>query len=100
MNNIPDKIYLQVDADGERPEDFKECKEVSWCSDRVHKTDIAFYSEKQRDEFALGFAKFLEGFHSTAMNSSGHREYWKEPDNLPSQMKTASQLLSEYKQNT
>jgi len=42
MKNIPKKIYLQVDADGDRCEDFKECHGVSWCEDRIHETDIEY----------------------------------------------------------
>jgi len=41
MKNIPSKIYLQVDADGETPEDFKEL-EVTWATDRIFKTDIEY----------------------------------------------------------
>jgi len=41
MKNIPPKIYLQVDADGETPEDFKEL-EVTWATDRIFKTDIEY----------------------------------------------------------
>lgn len=42
MKNIPKKIYLQVDADGESPEDFTECHGVSWCEDRINDTDIEY----------------------------------------------------------
>jgi|688.fasta_scaffold94031_9 hypothetical protein len=41
MKNIPTKIYLQVDADGETPEDFKEL-EVTWATDRIFNTDIEY----------------------------------------------------------
>lgn len=41
MNNIPQKIYLQIDADGETPQDFKKL-EVSWCSDKIHANDIEY----------------------------------------------------------
>lgn len=43
MKNIPEKIYLQVDADGELPEDFNECHEVSWCADNIYETDLVYY---------------------------------------------------------
>ncbi len=45
MKNIPPKIYLQVDADGETPEDFKEL-EVTWATDRIFKTDIEYVLPK------------------------------------------------------
>jgi len=41
MKNIPPKIYLQVDADGETPKDFKEL-EVSWADERVYPSDIEY----------------------------------------------------------
>lgn len=43
MKNLPEKIYLQVDADGETPEDFNELKGVTWCAERINKTDIEYY---------------------------------------------------------
>lgn len=46
MKNIPEKIYLQVDADGELPEDFNECHEVSWCTDNIYETDLIYFSEE------------------------------------------------------
>ena len=41
MKNVPKTIYLQVDADGETPEDFKGL-EVTWCVDRIHENDIEY----------------------------------------------------------
>jgi len=42
MKNIPKKIYLQVDADGELPECFDELVGVSWDSERIYDTDIEY----------------------------------------------------------
>lgn len=42
MKNVPDKIYLQIDADGETPEDFKELACVSWCEDKIYDNDIEY----------------------------------------------------------
>ena len=42
MKNIPKTIFLQVDADGEMPESFEALSEVSWCKDRIYKTDIEY----------------------------------------------------------
>lgn len=41
MKNVPEKIYLQVDADGETPEDFKQL-DVTWCVDKINDTDIEY----------------------------------------------------------
>ncbi len=42
MKNLPKFIYLQVDADGETPEDFNDLSEVSWCAQRIHENDIKY----------------------------------------------------------
>jgi len=41
MKNVPEKIYLQVDADGETPDEFNELA-VSWCSNKVNDNDIEY----------------------------------------------------------
>lgn len=41
MKNVPNKIYLQIDADGETPKDFKGL-EVTWCKDKIYDNDIEF----------------------------------------------------------
>ncbi len=46
MKNIPKKIYLQIDDDGETPEDFSELYEVSWCADKINKNDIEYKRSK------------------------------------------------------
>jgi hypothetical protein len=46
VKNPPQKIYLQVDADGdESPVDFKDLAGVSWCTDKIHETDIPYVLE-------------------------------------------------------
>lgn len=42
MKNLPIRIYLQIDADGETPEDFKELEGVTWCSERIYPTDVEY----------------------------------------------------------
>ena len=46
MKNIPKKIYLQVDSEDEKPEDFNDLREVTWCEDRINKTDIEYVRKK------------------------------------------------------
>lgn len=43
MENIPKKIYLQVDPENEKPEDFNELGEVTWCRDKINNNDIPYY---------------------------------------------------------
>jgi hypothetical protein len=42
MKNIPKVIYLQIDADGETPEDFNELDGVSWCTEKINENDLEF----------------------------------------------------------
>jgi hypothetical protein len=48
MKNVPDKIYLQIDADGETPEDFSELAGVSWCADKINDNDIEYVLAAQQ----------------------------------------------------
>ena len=49
MKNIPKVIYLQVFEDGESCDDFNELVSgaVSWCSDRINKSDIRYVLDKK-----------------------------------------------------
>jgi hypothetical protein len=40
--NIPKTIYLQIDADGETPNDFKDLSGISWCADKIYDNDIEY----------------------------------------------------------
>ena len=46
MKNIPKRIYLQVEdetfGDLKELEDFVELGEVTWCDERINKTDIEY----------------------------------------------------------
>ena len=45
MKNIPKKIYLQIGdltPDEVKDIDFKDLAEVSWCDERIYKSDIEF----------------------------------------------------------
>jgi hypothetical protein len=42
VKNIPQKIYLQVDAGGETPEDFNELSWITLSAKRVYPTDIEY----------------------------------------------------------
>lgn len=50
MKNQPKVIYLQIDADGDKTNDFGECLEVSWCSDKIHESDLVYYSKEYVDK--------------------------------------------------
>jgi len=50
MKNIPKKIYLQIDEDGDTPENFNELHEVTWCKERINHSDLVFIlNEAKRD---------------------------------------------------
>ena len=59
MKNIPKEIYLQVDADGETPEDFKDLVEVTWGADKIYDNDLKYVSEKQLKEYIMD--AFMDG---------------------------------------
>lgn len=48
MKNIPRSIFLQVDSENEKPEDFKELGEVTWCKDRINDNDIEYILKPKR----------------------------------------------------
>lgn len=43
MKNIPNRIYLQVDPENEKPESFNELSEITWCKDKINNNDIPYY---------------------------------------------------------
>ena len=49
MKNIPRKIYLQIDPENEKPKDFKDLVEVTWCQDKINDTDIEYELAKKND---------------------------------------------------
>lgn len=58
MKNIPKKIYLQIDTDGNIPEEFKELDGITWCSDRINKTDIEYVLSCK--QIKLPFERFCD----------------------------------------
>jgi len=40
--NVPNKIYLQVEQDCDPTNDFNELAEVTWCKDRINKSDLVY----------------------------------------------------------
>ena len=49
MKNIPDKIYIQIGNDVTVNDnfDFNELTGVSWCVDKIHKSDIIYVRKKK-----------------------------------------------------
>ena len=68
MKNIPKKIYLQIDADGETPEDFNGLNGISWCVDKINDNDIEYRlvespseeGKEKQDTFNVMFERGLE----------------------------------------
>jgi hypothetical protein len=47
MKNIPKKIYLQLgESEKIGEDDFNDLAEVTWCSERIYKTDIVYYLKR------------------------------------------------------
>ncbi len=48
MKNVPKKIYLQTGIDDDMEEDFNNLREVTWCKDRVNKSDICYVMKNNK----------------------------------------------------
>ena len=75
MKNIPERIYLQIDADGETPENFNELHGVSWCSDKINDNDIEYVlassaRAKEKDILKLFIDWYTELFIDEVKNTS------------------------------
>jgi hypothetical protein len=66
MKNIPPKIYLQVDADGETPKEFQEL-EVSWATERVYPNDIEYVLPKNNSTSLINNTKHINLVNSTEL---------------------------------
>lgn len=57
MKNVPKKIYLQIDADGETPEDFNELRGISWADEKINHNDISYKRTSfiVLNDFIIGF---------------------------------------------
>ena len=83
MKNLPDRIYLQIDADGETPEDFKELGGVTWCTERIYPTDIEYILNGEIREScgeSCGTCKYVlpEGRCSHPQGCEGDYELWEQ----------------------
>lgn len=77
MKNIPEKIYLQVDADGELPDDFKECYEVSWSADKIFDTDLVYYLGGDNKNYILSEEEFMKKISSSHLNKYRSSQFKK-----------------------
>jgi hypothetical protein len=51
IKNFHEKIYLQVDPEGEKPEgDYFDSEEVTWCEDRINETDLEYWSREKVEQ--------------------------------------------------
>lgn len=48
MQNIPEKIYLQIgeEVDADEDIDFNELAGVSWCSDKIYENDLVYLNKQ------------------------------------------------------
>lgn len=47
MKDMPDRIYLQVDPEGEG---YPGSEGVTWCADRINETDIEYVRADKSEE--------------------------------------------------
>ena len=74
MKNIPNRIYLQVDSENEKPEDFNKLGEVSWCADKIYDTDIPYYRHKNSNQVDLLVSVILADFGNLLIDIMGSRK--------------------------
>lgn len=81
MKNVPKTIYLQVDADGERPEDFEMLSGVSWCQDRIYKTDLQYTLAEPKTAVQLKAVPLfrLDSVQDWVKNSQIRLEKYRKP---------------------
>lgn len=59
--NIPEKIYLQISEDDDTPEDFKELHGISWCEDRINKSDLEYVRAGELTKLREDKQELVEG---------------------------------------
>lgn len=80
MKNIPPEIFLQIDADGETPEDFKDLQ-VTWCVDRIYENDLRYVHEDLVKKEALAFWVFKDDYQR--IEGMNHRHWSMETYGTP-----------------
>lgn len=64
MKNIPNRIYLQIDPENEKPETFNELNGVTWSVDKINDNDIPYYRHKNsnliRQQVSRGIGGYCE----------------------------------------
>ncbi|MBO9657511.1 MAG: hypothetical protein J7527_01675 [Chitinophagaceae bacterium] len=93
MKDVPQKIYLQVgdDYDPSLPEKFGDLREVTWCSNRVHDSDIEYV--KSGYEAAEG--SFAEWCDRNGFYFISGVERWVDPEG---NYRERSELLAIWKE--
>lgn len=104
INNIPEKIYLQVDADGDTPKDFNDLHGVSWCTDETPKevrdkvrqygNDLVAYSTHR--QFFLDVREYVERLKYPPIS----RKEKASDDKILKRIKTELEKFTEYEQQT
>ena len=83
IKNIPKNIYLQVDSDGDDSEiEFKDLAGVSWCDERVYKSDLKFQlnqtdSSLFTKEDMIAFANYVPEYGDAKLKKAHLEDYFK-----------------------
>jgi Leucine-rich repeat (LRR) protein len=84
MKNIPNKIYLQVNDEDERPEDFDGCTGITWFVDKLNDNDIEYRlveppSEEEKETLERKLSKamieYLRSHPDKPFIASSRREF-------------------------
>ncbi len=72
MNNLPNKIYLQIGYAPEEADDFTELDEVTWSVDNIHGNDIEYHLSSKVDSEMIAFAGWCSKYYSTDDSKTWH----------------------------
>lgn len=94
MKNTPEKIYLQIGAEGVPVEDYNDLStlDITWCVDRINEDDIEYKLSKQgerkfslkealeiaKDYYSFGVDAAMDLDCGHAPNSPTHTQYFKD----------------------
>jgi hypothetical protein len=99
MKNLPKRIYLQIDADGETPEDFKDLSGVSWCADKIYDNDIAYVLESEDSLDAIAFVEWMRAYEyfDTITKDGKSVDIWVADNCRPHPQYTTAELYQIFK---
>ena len=95
MKNKPNKVFLQINLDGEDVEDFKDLSEVSWHSEKIYEDDLVYISRDFVNSLAIALSALVD--LKTHKHLFGKDERYLEEQ--PKAWESAKSVLENYIEN-